>query len=126
MFPAAAMLQEIFTGAVPEVVKAIIPAAAVYFLTQRNINRHKEQSRDMREEARKEIAEALKPALQLFKAEFTDELLKRMNGTYLRSDEARIHFGNIADSATRLEKNQQHLSDTVNSLAATIGRRKTD
>ena len=120
------MLQELFNGVVPEVAKAIVPAIAVYALTQRNINKHKEQTTVARDEAKKEVAEALGPALQLFKAEFTDELLKRMNGTYLRSEEARIHFTNLVDSVKRLESNQSGIAQTVNSLASAIGRRKTD
>ena len=79
-----------------------------------------------RDEAKKEIAEALGPALQLFKAEFTDELLKRMNGTYLRSEEARIHFTNLAEGIKRLETEHIGLSQTINNLATTIGRRKID
>lgn len=120
------LLQEVLTGVVPEVVKAIVPAIAVYALTQRNINKHKEQTVIARDEAKKEIAEALAPALQLFKAEFTDELLKRMNGTYLRSEEARIHFTNLGKSIERLENGHENISSTLNSLASTIGRRKTD
>ena len=120
------MLQDILSGVVPEALKATVPAVAVYLLTQRNINKHKEQTVLARDEAKKEIAEALGPALQLFKAEFTDELLKRMNGTYLRSEEARIHFTNLVDSVKRLENNQSGIAQTVNSLASAIGRRKTD
>ena len=120
------MIQELIPNFVPEIAKALIPAVAVYALTQRNINKHKEQTVVARDEAKKEIAEALGPALQLFKAEFTDELLKRMNGTYLRSEEARIHFTNLGDGIKRLEKEHSNISQTINSLASTIGRRKTD
>jgi len=120
------MLQELSLGFVSEVGKTLAPAIAVYLLTQRSISKHKERTVIAREEAKKEIAEALGPALQLFKAEFTDELLKRMNGTYLRSEEARIHFSNLEKSIERLESGHQSISSTLNGLAATLGRRKTD
>jgi hypothetical protein len=121
-----AMLQDFLPGLFPEAVKATIPALAVYLLTQRSISKHKEQTTVARDEAKKEIAEALGPALQLFRAEFTDELLKRMNGTYLRSEEARIHFTNLTDSIRRLETEHTGLSQTINNLATTLGRRKID
>ena len=120
------MLQELFSGVVPEAIKATVPAMAVYWLTQRNLQKAKEQVNVSREEAKREVAAALTPALQLFRAEFTDDLLKRMNGTYLRSEEARIHFTNLTESIRRLDNNQQVVTETINTLAAAIGHRKTD
>ncbi len=83
---------------------AVIPALIVYGVTKRDVRIAKEQVSTARDEAKKEFTEAITPALRTFKLEFKEELLKGMNGTYLRTQEALIHFGNIKDALARLEK----------------------
>jgi len=82
----------------------IIPAVCVYSITKRDVKLAKEQATTAREEARREVAEALKPALNAFKYEVKDEILRGMNGTYLRTAEAKIHFDNLKDAIARIEK----------------------
>ncbi len=82
---------------------AVIPALIVYGVTKRDVRIAKEHVSTAREEAKKEFTEAIAPALKTFKLEFKEELLKGMNGTYLRTQEALIHFNNIKESLARLE-----------------------
>ena len=120
------MLQDLISTTVTEIAKGTIPAVAVYFLTQRSISKHKEQTQVAKDEAKKEIAGALNPALQLFKAEFTNELLEKLRAIYMPTRETELKFDNMAKSISRLEYGQEELRRSVTQLAAGIGRRKTD
>jgi hypothetical protein len=81
-------------------ISGLVPAIVVYVAGKKDISKAKEFATTAREEARKELAESLAPALNGFKL----ELLKDMNGTYLRTKEALVHFNAIQHSLERLEK----------------------
>lgn len=80
------------------------PAVAVYAITKRDVRVAKDQVSTAREEAKKEFAAALVPALAAFKHELREDLLDSIEGTYLRNDVALTQFQTVRNDIARLER----------------------
>ncbi len=114
MLPSLILPTEAITGLI-EVSGGALCAVAGWAFTNYKSNSTKADREESREYTKEIVRAELKPAL----LEANDTLLNRMNGTYLRTAEARIEFANIKDGIakleTRLDRHHQALMDKPSS-----------